>query len=99
MTTTTTTTDLWCEGKHVLGVQSVAVELTGGDDPQHVRGATGQAHLLVDPQVLVDLHEVACREDLDGIGPCTLHVLDGLRCDAHLVEATAELAILCQQNN
>ena len=80
-------------------MQSIAIELAGGNDAQHVRGTARQAHLLVDSQVFVDLREVACRQDLDGVGVCVLHVMDGLRCDAHLVEATAELVIFRQQNN
>ena len=90
---------MWCESKQVLGVQGVAVELAGGDDPQHMRGAAGQTHLLIDAQVFVDFDEVACWEDLDGVGIGMLHMLDGLRCDANLLEAITQFPILRQDNN
>ena len=83
----------------MLSVQCIAVELAGGDDPQDMRGATTQPHFLVDPEVLVDLDEMACGQNLDGVGVAVLYVSDGLRWDSHGVQLVPQVVVFSQYHH
>ena len=77
----------------------MGVELTSGDDSEHVRRPTRELHLLAHTQSLVDLDEVLGREDLHRVLMLMLNMADGLSVNVSHSERVSHLVVLREKHN